>query len=70
MSGEGGHMETGYPQEQTQDWMRNRTADTFKGETKAREKEKKKWAVSENLYLQIGIVINTVQSEHELMIHF
>lgn len=38
---------------------------TFKGETKAREKEKK-WAVSENLYLQVGIVINTVQLEHEL----
>lgn len=39
--------------------------DTVKGETKAREKEKKKWAVSENLYLQIGTVINTAQLDHE-----
>lgn len=45
--------------------MRNRTTDMVKGEKKAREKEKK-YAVNENLYLQAGIVINTVQLEHEL----
>lgn len=41
------------------------TMDMFKGETEAREK-KKKWVVSENLYSELGIVINTAELEHEL----
>lgn len=35
-------------------------------EKQAREKEKKKWVVSENLYSELEAVINTAQLEHEL----